>query len=74
MAERVLQYVRATYDQGIIYFDPGSAMKKSSRQGGVTLSSSEEEFVAASQNGQEVIYLRALLLGFGYPQVRATEI
>jgi hypothetical protein len=108
-AERVLQYVRATYDQGITYFDPGSAMKnklvgwvdsdfgsdvdsrksmtgflmslnggpiswKSSRQGGVTLSSSEAEFVAASQAGQEVVYLRALLRGFGYPQVRATEI
>ena len=108
-AERVLQYVRATYDQGITYFDPGSAMKnklvgwvdsdfgsdvdsrksmtgflmslnggpiswKSSRQGGVTLSSSEAEFVAASQAGQEVVYLRALLRGFGYPQVGATEI
>jgi hypothetical protein len=40
----------------------------------VTLSSSEVEFVAASQAGQEVVYLRALLRGFGYPQVRATEI
>ena len=47
---------------------------KSSRQGGVTLSSSEAEFVAASQAGQEVVYLRALLRGFGYPQVGATEI
>ncbi len=46
---------------------------KSSRQGGVTLSSSEAEFVAASQAGQEVVYLRALLRGFGYPQVGATE-
>jgi hypothetical protein len=25
--ERVLQYVQATYDQGITYFDPGSTMK-----------------------------------------------
>jgi hypothetical protein len=91
-AERVLQYVRTTYDQGITYFDPGSVMKnklvgwvdsdfgsdvdsrksmtgflmsltggpiswKSSRQGGVTLSSSEEEFVASSQAGQEVVHL-----------------
>ena len=30
----------------------------------VTLSSSEAEFVAASQAGQEVLYLRALLKGF----------
>jgi hypothetical protein len=41
---------------------------KSSRKGGVTLSSSEAEFVAASQAGQEVVYLRALLRGFGYTQ------
>ena len=47
---------------------------KSSRQGGVTLSSSEAEFVAASQAGQEAIYLRALLKGFGYCQTRPTEI
>jgi hypothetical protein len=39
---------------------------KSSRQGGVTLSSSETEFVAESQAGQEVVYLRDLLRGFGY--------
>jgi hypothetical protein len=47
---------------------------KSSRQGGVTLSSSEAEFVAASQAGQEVVYLRALLRGFGYTQKGPTEI
>jgi hypothetical protein len=52
----------------------GTISWKSSRQGGVTLSSSEAEFVAASQAGQEVVYLRALLRGFGYPQVGATEI
>ena len=105
----MLQYLRATYDQGIIYCDPGIAMQnkltgwvdsdfgsdvdtrksmtgylmslndgpiswKSSRQGGVTLSSSEAEFVAASQSEQEVVYLCALLRGFGYPQRGATEI
>ena len=47
---------------------------KSSRQGGVTLSSSEAEFVAASQAGQEAIYFRALLKGFGYCQTKPTEI
>ena len=39
-----------------------------SRHGGVTLSSSEAEFVAASQAGQGVVYLKALLTGFGYTQ------
>ena len=48
--------------------------RKSSRQGGVTLSSSDAEFVAASQAGQEVVCLRALLRGFGYCQKGATEI
>ena len=37
---------------------------KSSRQGGVTLSSIETEFVVASQAGQEVVYLRVLLKDF----------
>ena len=47
---------------------------KASRQGGVTLSSSEAEFVAASQAGQEVLYLRALLKGFAYLQHGPTKI
>ena len=38
------------------------------------LSSSEAEFVAASQAGQEVLYLRALLKGFAYLQHGPTEI
>jgi hypothetical protein len=113
-AERVLQYVRGAYDQGIriTYCDLGAAVKnkligwvdcefgsdpdtrksmtaylmtlngdaiswRSSRPGGVTLSSSEAEFVAcmaASQAGQEVVYLRELLKGFGHPQKKPTEI
>jgi hypothetical protein len=39
-----------------------------------TLSSSEAEFVAASQAGPEVLYLRALLTGFAYLQHGLTEI
>jgi hypothetical protein len=52
----------------------GAVSVRSSRQGGVTLSSAEAEFVAASQAGQEAIYLRALLRGFNLRQVGATEI
>jgi len=83
-AERVIQYVCGTYDQGIPYCDLGAEVKnkligwvdsdfgsdpdtrksmtgylmslnggaiswRSFRQGGITLSSSEAEFVAASQ-------------------------
>ena len=40
----------------------------------MTLSSSESEFVAASQAGKEVLYLRALLKGFACPQTRPTEL
>ena len=40
----------------------------------VTLSSSEAEFVAASQAGKEILYLRALLKGFACPQKRPTEL
>jgi hypothetical protein len=47
---------------------------RSSRQGGVTLSRSETEFVTASETGQEVVYLRELLKGFGHTQKKPTEI
>jgi hypothetical protein len=54
----------------------GPVSLKASRQGGVTLSSSEAEFIAASQagQGQEVLYLRALLKGFAYLHHGPTEI
>ena len=41
--------------------------------GGVTLSSAEAEIVAATQAGQEAVHVRALLRGFNYRQVGATE-
>jgi hypothetical protein len=47
---------------------------RASRQWGVTLRSSEAEFVAPSQAGQEVLYLRALLKGFAYVQHGPAEI
>ena len=47
---------------------------KAAQQGGVTLSSSEAEFVASSQAGKEFLYLRALLKGFACPQTRPTEL
>ena len=47
---------------------------KSRRQDNVSLFTSEAEFVAASQAGQEVIYLRETLRDFGYQQTKPTEI
>jgi hypothetical protein len=58
----------------LMVLNGGPVSWKASRQGGVTLSSSEAEFVAASQARQEVLYLRALLKGFAYLQHGPTEI
>ena len=60
---------------GYVFSLNGGAISwRSSRQGGVTLSSAEAEFVAASQAGQEAVYLRALLRGFNFHQTSATTI
>jgi hypothetical protein len=40
----------------------------------VTLSSSEADFVTASQASKEVLYLRAFCKGFACPQVRPTKL
>jgi len=45
---------------------------KSQHQDKVFLSTSEAEFVTASQAGQEAIYLRETLTDFGYSQTKAT--
>jgi hypothetical protein len=47
----------------LMSLNDGPISWKSSRQGGVTLSGSEAEFVTVSQAGQEVVYLRTLLRG-----------
>jgi hypothetical protein len=47
---------------------------KAKRQDCVTLSSAEAEYVAASMCGQEVLYVRSLLQGFGKEQKAPTEI
>ena len=45
---------------------------KSRRQDNVSLSTSEAEFVAASQAGQEAVYLQQTLTDFGFHQSQAT--
>ena len=47
---------------------------RSCRQGGVTLSSSEAEYVVASAVTQEYAYLRALLSGFDRSPLGATRV
>ena len=64
----------ATVTGYLLSLNGGPISLEAARQGGVTLSSSEAEFVAASQAGKEVLYLRALLKGFSGPQTRPTEL
>ena len=49
----------------------GPISGKSRRQDNLSLSTFEVEFVAASQAGQEAIYLRETLTDFGYSQTKA---
>ena len=55
-------------------FNGGAVSWKSRRQDSVSLSTSEAEFVAASQCGQEVLYLREILLDFHQPQTSPTTV
>ena len=50
----------------------GAISWKSRRQDSVSLSTSEAEYVAASQCGQEVLYLREILRDFFVPQIKPT--
>ena len=52
----------------------GAVSWKSRRQDCVSLSTSEAEYVAASQCGQEVFYMREILRDFGYTQIAPTRI
>jgi hypothetical protein len=47
---------------------------RSKQQATVSLSSAESEFIAASQCGQEVVYLREILKGFGAEQDNCTRV
>jgi hypothetical protein len=52
----------------------GAISWKSRRQDCVSLSTSEAEYVAASQCGQEALYLREILRDFGFAQAAPTEV
>jgi len=58
---------------GILMMNGGPISWKSRRQGNVSISTSEPEFVAASQTGQEAIYLRETrLTHFRFSQTKVT--
>jgi len=65
---------RRSYTSYILMMNGGPISWKSCRPHNVSLSTSEAEFVAVSQAGQEAFYLRETLKDFGYLQNTATEI
>jgi len=65
---------RRSHTAYILMMNGGPISWKSRRQDNVSLSTSEAEFVAARQAGQEALYLRETLKDFGYQQQNATEI
>ena len=63
---------RRSHTEYILMMNGGLISWKSRRQDNVSLSTSEAEFVAASQAGQEAIYLCETLTDFGFSQTKAT--
>ncbi len=57
---------RRSHTGYILILSGGAVSWKSRRQDCVSLSTSEAEYVAASQCGQEVVYLREILRDFGF--------
>ena len=65
---------RRSHTGYVIMLTGGAISWKSRRQDCVSLSTSEAEYVAASQCGQEVLYLREILRDFGFAQAAPTEV
>jgi len=65
---------RQSHTGYVLMFNGGAVSRKSRCQDSVSLSTSEAEFVAASQRGQEVLYLREILLDFHQPQSGPTTV
>jgi hypothetical protein len=64
--------IRRSHTGYILMMNGGPISWKSPRQDYVSLSTSEAEFVAASQAGKETIYLRETLTDCGFFQTQAT--
>jgi len=63
---------RRSHTGYILMMNGGPISWKSQRQDNVSFLTSEAEFAAASQAGQEAIYLRETLTDFGFSQTKAT--
>jgi hypothetical protein len=65
---------RRSHTRYLIMLNGGAVAWKSRRQDCVSLSTCEAEYVAASQCGQEVYYMREILRDFGFAQTAPTQI
>ena len=65
---------RPSHAAYIIMMNGGPISWKSRRQDSVALSTSEAEYMAASEVGKEILYLRAILRDVGYAQTAPTNI
>ena len=55
-------------------FNGGPISWKSRRQDSVALSTSEADYMAASEGGKEVVYIRDILQDFGFTQTDPTNL
>jgi hypothetical protein len=65
---------RRSHTSFTLKFNGGPISWKSRRQDSVTFSTSEAEYMAASEGGKEVVYLRAILQDFGFNQKGPTNL
>ena len=65
---------RCSHTGYVLMLNGGAISWKSRRQDSVALSTSEAEYMAASQCGQDVLYLREMLSDFNVPQAAATRV
>ena len=65
---------RRSHTEYVLILNGGAISLKSRRQHNVSLSTSEAEYVAASQCGQDVLYLRGMHSDFAVPQSDPTAI
>ena len=68
------QDTRRSHTGYVLTLNGAAISRRSKRQVTVSLSSAESESIAPSQCGQEVVYLREILKGFGEKQDSCTRI
>jgi len=68
------QDTRRSHTGYVLMLNDAAISWRSQRQATVSQSSAESKFIAASQCGQEVVYLREILKGFGAEQDSCTRV